>query len=184
MFGHHLCLPHNSGFVLSCWFDRFNFCPRGPYTAQKEVSLSPALHLEVTAEGEYSCKLSSGSLSYLSSHKPALIGQGFVSISLGNLLKGLQGNHMKNNCCAQQRIAWIRSLFPLYFSSAHLISLVNWTCNTLHYYAPAEEVLWLKQIWPLLAASDITNSTISFGEVVFYGWLFAKRAALSRFFPL
>lgn len=36
MFGHHLCLPHSSGFVLSCQFDCFNFsvprsmpCPGG-----------------------------------------------------------------------------------------------------------------------------------------------------------
>lgn len=178
MFGHHLSLPHTSGFVRRCWFDLFNFSVSKANTLpRRRWVCPPALHLEVTGEGEYSCKLSWGSLSYLPSNKPALIGQGFVSISLGNLLKGLRGNHMKNNCCAQQRIAWIRSLFPLYFSSAHLISLVNWTCNTLHYHAPAKEVLWLKQIWPLLAASDITNSTINFGEAVFYGWLFGKLAA-------
>lgn len=61
-----------------------------------------------------------------SGNKPAfLIGQGFVSISLVNLLRGQLGNHMKNNCYAQQRIAQLRSLFPSYFFSAHLISLVN-----------------------------------------------------------
>lgn len=117
--------PHTSGFVLSCCFGVFDFSAPRPTRCPKEMSLSPAPHLAVTAEGESSCELPSGSLSHSSSNKPALIGQGSVSISLGNLLKALRGNHMKNNGRARQRIAWVGSLFPLYFSSAHLISLVN-----------------------------------------------------------
>lgn len=110
-FSHAMVLGHYVstqalGLALT-WFDLLNFSVHKVNTLPRRRKVG-LLHCTSQWQGRVNMVVTcpEGAFRSYSSNKPAfLIGQGFVSISLVNLLKGLLGKHMKNNCYAQQRIA-------------------------------------------------------------------------------